>query len=946
MEFKLEQGGEVDVISERRIVTGLIVSTEFCQKVVPFLELEYFEVEFVREIVKWVIQYWKKYQKAPVNNIQYIFEDKTKRIRPATKALISSFLSDISTQFSLEDSEEDANFNSDYFVDQAKRYIKGRILFVMNREVQHYLDEGKVEQAEQLMIEYQQRKVEIGASEWNKLDRDFVEKVINNKTDGRNIIFQFPGILGKRIGPFERKWLVAYLGPQKRGKCVHKDMEVLLPNGELKTIQKVFQDKDPKIISLDVDGKFVSRSVLKHFDNGVKSIYEVTTRSGRKIKVTNNEPFLTPTGWKNTEELKKGNFIASPKILNFFGTSYMEDHKIRLLAYLIADGGLTKSSVVFTKQCPLMQKDFFDCIKKMGDRVAHIKGSKIGFRICKHKKNKGNAPSKTRMFLHEVGLGFVKSNKKHIPDIIFKLPKDKVKLFLQAIFTCDGWLCDSEIGYSSTSERLIYQIQHLLTRFGIISKVRKVNTNMNTTAYSLVIQDKASMLLFLNEVGFLFQKKKKEKSVREILLKRESNCGFLDVLPPEILLLIKQQIVGRKNRAWYRQLAIRNLERSIRSGRPMNREGGRRLLPILNSPIVSQIINSDIWWDQIKSIRYVGREQTYDLAVAETHNFVVQNFVVHNTFLLWESMLASVMAGKKVVGISLEMSDEHVGDRLFRRMTSLPDEGGLIYYPVFDCLKNQDGSCTMRENRNRVLLKNPELPVHPSLTPQGYQTCTACISINRKSQYVPATWWSGEQREAFSYRKVFSSIEGWNLHYGLSSRFRFKCYPAFTASIADLESDINALEGKEGFVPDVIVIDYADIIFGADDRDGIDKVWKELKRLSQVRNCLVITATQGNRLSIEKKRVRQTNISEDIRKLSHVDVMIGLNQTPFEKKKGLMRMSVIAHRFRDFNEMEDVGVTQKLDLGQPLLDSIDWMEKEEKEEKEEKDGKSKKTKNT
>ena len=40
---------------------------------------------------------------------------------------------------------------------------------------------------------------------------------------------------------------------------------------------------------------------------------------------------------------------------------------------------------------------------------------------------------------------------------------------------------------------------------------------------------------------------------------------------------------------------------------------------------------SDIYWDEIVSIEYLGHKQVYDLTIPETHNFVANDICVHNT---------------------------------------------------------------------------------------------------------------------------------------------------------------------------------------------------------------------------------------------------------------------------------------------------------------------------
>jgi hypothetical protein len=97
--------------------------------------------------------------------------------------------------------------------------------------------------------------------------------------------------------------------------------------------------------------------------------------------------------------------------------------------------------------------------------------------------------------------------------------------------------------------------------------------------------------------------------------------------------------------------------------------------------------------------------------------------------------------------------------------------------------------------------------------------------------------------------------------------------------------------------------------------------WKTLKNLADSYNALVVTASQSNRASFDKKNVTQTDIADDIRKVAHVDGMIALNQMEEEKRRGIMRVSYIAGRDHSFDQRRSCVVLQQLDLGQTLLDS-------------------------
>src|SRR5262249_38773128 len=103
-----------------------------------------------------------------------------------------------------------------------------------------------------------------------------------------------------------------------------------------------------------------------YVDDGKKPVFEVTTRLGRRVETTLPHPFLTPDGWKPLAELKPGDHIAVPRRLPVFGSSTMRECEIKLLAYLIGDGGLTGASPRFTTTNPAIERDFIAAVEQFG----------------------------------------------------------------------------------------------------------------------------------------------------------------------------------------------------------------------------------------------------------------------------------------------------------------------------------------------------------------------------------------------------------------------------------------------------------------------------------------------------------------------------------------------------------------------------------------------------
>lgn len=154
---------------------------------------------------------------------------------------------------------------------------------------------------------------------------------------------------------------------------------------------------------------------------------------------------------------------------------------------------------------------------------------------------------------------------------------------------------------------------------------------------------------------------------------------------------------------------------------------------------------------------------------------------------------------------------------------------------------------------------------------------------------------------------------------------KMACFPNSSISVAGMREVLGVWE-KDAWVPDIIVLDYADILDMAlpgvsDARHQINETWKALRRMSQELHCLVLTATQTDAASYDAQILSRRHFSEDKRKFAHVTGMIGLNQTPDEKEDQVMRLNWILRRDGNYNESKTVVVANCLALGNPCVRS-------------------------
>jgi len=230
--------------------------------------------------------------------------------------------------------------------------------------------------------------------------------------------------------------------------------------------------------------------------------------------------------------------------------------------------------------------------------------------------------------------------------------------------------------------------------------------------------------------------------------------------------------------------------------------------------------------------------------------------------------------------------------------------------------------CDKKERMNRV--KIPAV-----FSPRSkYRSCTYCRDNDNPAAYSVAYW-----NEAIDVPRLEYSLVKERL-YALKklgkANIWLECMPRFSASVDDIQRKLDNLEYLYNFIPDVLLIDYADILKSDDPHlKGVEKeddVWMALARIASVRNCCTIVPTQLNKDSLNAKQIKTSHTSKWIGKLGHVDAMYALNQTSREKELSTMRVSCLEHRHKDFTETDNCHVLQKYSSGQAHLDSY-WDEK-------------------
>jgi replicative DNA helicase len=306
------------------------------------------------------------------------------------------------------------------------------------------------------------------------------------------------------------------------------------------------------------------------------------------------------------------------------------------------------------------------------------------------------------------------------------------------------------------------------------------------------------------------------------------------------------------------------------------------------------------------------------------------------TFWLLDMAMTACAQGRKVVFFQAgDMTEAQQIKRMCVYLAQKSDNRkycGEHFEPVMDCIHNQTNNCDKEERccTTGVFEGRLEEDVKGRIhidelievfeSHKKYKPCTECEDYRHTHWGVP---WIKKIKEVepLSAKEARQAAREFFLKSGRS--FKLSSHSNGTLTIKHMKALLSVWEKQDGFVPDIIIVDYADILEDPtkEFRHKQNEIWKGLRSMSQEYNCLVVTVTQADAKSYEADRLKLKNFSEDKRKYAHVTAMYGLNQDvgDREKKIGIMRINEIVKREGDFSNTTEITVLQNLRRGRPRL---------------------------
>ena len=493
--------------------------------------------------------------------------------------------------------------------------------------------------------------------------------------------------------------IIILTGPNMAGKCCNENTIIFSEQGMLPI--SAFKPEDSKIgefkeLKVKIIGKNGISSTSHFYSNGEKQSIIIKTKMGYSIEGSYNHRVLvrTPNGeekWKFLPDITKYDYLIINRKNNLWGSelninfnppkykktpliypipSEMNEDLAYLIGLLIGDGTLTyKNSYNFTNTEDALKKSFYEIIFKLFNYKAKTKGGFEHFVSSLY----------LRDFLKYLGLDRVQAHEKVVPLSILKAPRHIVRAFLQGLFDTDA-CADKRYGnvsYSTSSLKMAKQIHMILLNFNIISSLKPKRTKRRINY--LVNISGSDAIKFHKEIGFRVPNKKERAKLASPL--RMTNVdsipylsGLLKVIQKKIV--EKSALIPRKDKLKYNKKIGSIFYSYIYRNRNISFNKLSELIDYcrryeINHQELNILIENNYFYDQIVEIKK-GRSILYDFCVPESHTFIGNGIINHNSTFIRQIALITLMAQ---IGSYVPAQKATIGivDRIFSRVGAFDD---------------------------------------------------------------------------------------------------------------------------------------------------------------------------------------------------------------------------------------------------------------------------------
>jgi error-prone DNA polymerase len=434
-------------------------------------------------------------------------------------------------------------------------------------------------------------------------------------------------------------------------ECVVGDTRVVdADTGRRVKIEDVASGRVPitHTLACGEDLRLHKRRVLAATASGARMVYRVRTALGREVTATAEHPLLTLDGWCPLGHLRVGDQIAAPRALTGLGKRRWPRHELIVLADLIAEGNLCHPSTPYFYTTDTQHRDeFIEAVEQFDNTRATVALHRSCYSVHTRRKDPSR-PNGVVEWAKRLGLWGVGARGKRIPREVFELRDSDLALLLARLWDGDGTVSLARhASYDTASHQLALDVQHLLLRLGIVSRLygrTRPYRNRTVTTYIVTVTGEENLRPFHRVIARSFLGRRKRLMAKMLVQVRADPRASRDVIPVGIQDVINgvriQHGVTWNEVQRQTGLSPRALCSPDKSKHGYRRWVIARLADYFSSSALERLAVSNLYWDRITAIEAVGIQETYDLSVEEDHNFIANDLVVHNSHAASFALLA------------------------------------------------------------------------------------------------------------------------------------------------------------------------------------------------------------------------------------------------------------------------------------------------------------------
>jgi len=477
---------------------------------------------------------------------------------------------------------------------------------------------------------------------------------------------------------------VLMIGPSGTGKCITGDT-IIWTNKGLMEIREVprYYYVDPTshhvygagLASFDREKTTSETIYASHwFDLGEQKTVKIRLAQGFSLEGTPEHPVIVITSdgslrFRKLSDIQEGDYVTIQYGREMFGDLQIVDKDTAyLMGLLTGNGNLSRASRIGLTSIDDEIITFFKTyVQKRYPK------SVVSFYEQSYLASSWNF----KKYLEQLGIAYLLSFDKTVPPTILQAPKQTQIAFLQGLFDTDASV-EKKRGafeYTTVGERLARQIQMMLLNLGIVASLN-IKKKKEYGVYKISMTGSA-FIAFGKTIGFRLSRK--QKLVEEHMQRMGKVNKNIDIIPGIVHLVDKI----RKRTKISRQ----TLQDYLSYLRNWSLE-----LSLPSAEYLQSLLEAKLFFAPVVEKVY-GMGRVYDFTVPQTHSFLGNGFVNHNTLLArataGEAGVAFFsMAGSEFMEMLVGVGASRVRD-LFN--TAKRAQPAIIFIDEIDAIGRQRG---------------------------------------------------------------------------------------------------------------------------------------------------------------------------------------------------------------------------------------------------------------